>query len=180
MSTILDLVDRQEFTKLFVEELGWDRPDAHKTWTPPTAGEDYTLTQVASFSGLRVWHCPNLPPRSVQRGIDNELSKTNAERLVIFSDGTHQEWRWPRHRQLGGVNAKLMVHPHTVGEPDQNLESRLKAIELGIDDDISLTQLLTRMRVAFDVESAPASQQAAPLTDTPAPPGWSPPRPPCC
>lgn len=166
MSTILDLVDRQEFTELFVEELGWDRPDAHKTWTPPTAGEDYTLTQVASFSGLRVWHCPKLPSRSVQRGIDNELSKTNAERLVIFSDGTHQEWRWPRHRQLGGVNAKLMVHPHTVGEPDQNLESRLKAIELGIDDDITLTQLLSRMRVAFDVESETASQQAARLMGT--------------
>lgn len=166
MSTILDLVDRHEFTKLFVEELGWDRPDAHKTWTPPTAGEDCTLTQVASFSGLRVWHCSRLPSRTVQRSIDNELSKTNAERLVIFSDGTHQEWRWPRHRQLGGVNAKLMVHPHTVGEPDQNLESRLKAIELGIDDDISLTQLLTRMRVAFDVESETASQQAARLMGT--------------
>ncbi|MCJ8503490.1 class I SAM-dependent DNA methyltransferase [Kocuria flava] len=166
MSTILDLVDGHEFTKLFVEELGWDRPDAHKTWTPPTAGEGYTLTQVASFSGLRVWHCPTLPSRSVQRGIDNELSKANAERLVIFSDGTHQEWRWPRHRQLGGVNAKLMVHPHTVGEPDQNLESRLKAIELGIDDDVTLTQLLTRMRVAFDVESETASQQAARLMGT--------------
>lgn len=166
MSTILDLVDRQEFTKLFVEELGWDRPDAHKTWTPPTAGEDYTLTQVASFSGLRVWHCPKLPPRSMQRGIDNELSKTNAERLIIFSEKTHQEWRWPRHRQLGGVNAKLMVHPHTVGEADQNLESRLKAIELDIDDDITLTQLLTRMRVAFDVESETASQQAARLMGT--------------
>lgn len=166
MSTILDLVDRQDFTKLFVDELGWDRPDAHKTWTPPTAGEDYTLTQVASFSGLRVWHCPKLPTRSVQRGIDNELSRTNAERLVIFSDDTHQEWRWPRHRQLGGVNAKLMVHPHTVGEYDQNLESRLKAIELGIDDDITLTQLLTRMREAFDVESETASQQAARLMGT--------------
>lgn len=166
MSTILDLVDRQEFTKLFVEELGWDRPDAHKTWTPPTAGEDYTLNQVASFSGLRVWHCPKLPTRSVQRGIDNELSKTNAERLIIFSDGTHQEWRWPRHRQLGGVNAKLMVHPHTVDEPDQNLESRLKAIELGLDDDITLTQLLSRMRVAFDAESETASQQAARLMGT--------------
>ncbi|WP_187347254.1 hypothetical protein [Kocuria sp. CNJ-770] len=46
MSTILDLVDGHEFTKLFVEELGWDRPDAHKTWTPPTAGEGYTLTQA--------------------------------------------------------------------------------------------------------------------------------------
>lgn len=166
MSTILDLVDRQEFTKLFVEELGWDRPGTHKKWTPPTAGEDFTLTQVASFSGLRVWYCPQLPGRSVQRGIDNELSKTNAERLVIFSDGTHQEWRWPRHRQLGGVNAKLMVHPHTVGEPDHNLESRLKAIELDIDDDITLIQLLTRMRVAFDVESETASQQAARLMGT--------------
>ncbi|TDL44664.1 class I SAM-dependent DNA methyltransferase [Kocuria rosea] len=166
MSTILNLVDRHEFTKLFVEELGWDRPDAHKTWTPPTSGEDYTLTQVASFSGLRVWHCPKLPDRSVQRGIDNELSKTNAERLVIFSDGTYQEWRWPRHRQLGGVNAKLMVHPHTVGESDHNLESRLQAIELGIDEDITLTQLLSRMRVAFDVESETASQQAARLMGT--------------
>lgn len=59
---LLDLVDAHEFRTLFIDELGWDNPD-RPALTLEVDGADYTLNQVAGYKGLRIWHCPVLPPR---------------------------------------------------------------------------------------------------------------------
>ncbi|QSE87904.1 class I SAM-dependent DNA methyltransferase (plasmid) [Rhodococcus pseudokoreensis] len=160
---LLDLVDARDFRTLFIDELGWnnpDRPDA----TFGVDGEAYTLNQVASYKGLRIWHCPVLPPRKTQRMLDVLLSRDNHERLVIFSNERKQEWRWPRRgQQLGGANAKLLVHEHIAQDRTTHLVKRLRAIELDFDDDIRLVELLDRMRDAFDQEAETASVAAARL-----------------
>ncbi|HRE02360.1 MAG TPA: hypothetical protein PLV68_13740, partial [Ilumatobacteraceae bacterium] len=61
----------------------------------------------------------------------------------------------------GGVNAKLLMHRHIVGQPDTHLDQQLRAIEIDLDADITLVDLLSRMRAAFDVEAESASVQAA-------------------
>lgn len=165
MSTnrLLDLVDNHDFRTLFIEELGWDNPD-HPDVRHEVDGTTYTLTNVASFKGLRIWHCPQLPPRPVQRQIDVLVGRDTLERLVIFTSEYKQEWRWPRRSQLGAANAKLLVHPYVPGDPNyRTLAQRLQAIELDFDEDISLVTLLDRMRLEFDQEAETASAQAARL-----------------
>jgi hypothetical protein len=157
---LLDLVDARDFRTLFIDELGWENPD-RPPLTLNVDGNGYTLTQVAGFKGLRIWHCPTLPPRPVQRQIDVLVGKDNLERLVIFSDDRRQEWRWPRRAQLGSANAKLVVHEHLVGDRATHLTDRLRAIELDFDEDLTLVELLNRMRDAFDQEAESASVQAA-------------------
>lgn len=162
---ILDLVDTREFRTLFIDELGWDNPDR----PPLTFGidsTDYTLTQVAGYKGLRIWHCPVVPPRPVQRQLDVLVGKDNLERLVIFTDAQRQEWRWPRRAQLGSTNAKLVIHQHLVGDAGTHLTDRLRAIELDFDEDLPLVALLERMRDAFDKEAETASVAAARLMGT--------------
>lgn len=159
---IAHLVDTGDFRTLFVEELGWSNPD-RPARTVTVGDTTYALTQVAGHKGLRVWQCPVLPPRRVQRIIDAELGRDNAERLLVFSDGSRQEWRWPRKAQTGGVNAKLLVHAHVVGERNDALTTRLAAIALDFTIDVPLVDLLARMRAAFDAESETASAQAARL-----------------
>lgn len=161
-SHLLDLVDSGEFRRLFVEELGWNNPDQPPV-TVDTESRAVPLTQVAGYKGLRIWLCTEIPDRKTQRMIDDHLGRSNHERLVIFTDGTTQEWRWPRRAQMSGANAKLLLHRHTVGQPDPHLDGQLRAIELDIDDDITLVELLTRMRAAFDEEAETASVQAARL-----------------
>lgn len=162
---LLDLVDARDFRALFIDELGWNNPDR-----PPLVfevdGTEYTLTQVAGYKGLRIWHCPTLPPRRTQREIDVLVGKDNLERLVIFTDQHRQEWRWPRRKQLGSTNAKLVVHPHLVGDRTTHLAERLRAIELDFDVDLPLVTLLERMRDAFDREAETASVAAARLMGT--------------
>ena len=113
---------------------------------------------------MAVWVCYQLPTRPKQRLIDAELAKVSAERLVIFTDGGIQDWRWPRHAKLGSVNAKLMAHRHEIGTPDPDLRDRLEAMKIGIDDEsLSLPALVERMRQVFDRESETASSKAARL-----------------
>lgn len=162
---LLDLVDSRDFRTLFIDELGWGNPDQAKL-TLHIDDETFTLTQVAGYKGLRIWHCPELPPRKTQRMIDVLVGKDNHERLVIFSNEHKQEWRWPRRAQLGSANAKLLVHEHLVGDRTTHLTQRLQAIELDFDEDLPLVVLLDKMRDAFDAEAETASVQAARLMGT--------------
>lgn len=162
---LLDLVDAHEFRTLFIDELGWDNPD-RPPLTLEIDGTDYTLNQVAGYKGLRIWHCPVLPPRPVQRQIDVLVGKDNLERLVIFTDEHRQEWRWPRRKQLASSNAKLVVHQYHNGDRTTHLADRLQAIELDFDEDLPLVTLLDRMRDAFDREAETASVAAARLMGT--------------
>jgi hypothetical protein len=160
--SLLDLVDRAQFRQLFIDELGWnnpDRPDLRLIIDDRT----YTLHQVGGYRGLRIWRCDELPDKATQRRIDQLVGADNLERLVIFVSPDRQEWRWPRRAQTGGVNAKLLMHRHVVGQADPHLDQQLRSIEIDLDDEPTLVDLLSRVRAAFDVEAESASVQAARL-----------------
>jgi hypothetical protein len=162
-TTVLADVDARDFRRLFVEHLGWHNADHAPVSFALDDATTYTFTQVAGYKGLRIWTCTVVPDRRTQRALDALLGQTSTERLVIFADEGRQEWRWPRKAQTGGVNAKLMVHPHTPGEHNQSLVTRLTAIAIDFDEDVSLVDLLARMRDAFNAESETAAVQAARL-----------------
>lgn len=160
-SKFMSYVDTADFKNLFIEELGWDQPTA-KPLIVDLEGNTFHVTPVAGFSGLHVWACASLPDRSTQAQIDREVSATSTERLIIFHDSAKQEWRWPRYNKNRGTNmSKLLVHEHVVGHDHSALEQRLQKIALDIDHEITLVQLLERMRTAFDVEESEESSKAA-------------------
>jgi len=159
---LLRLVNDQQFTKLFTEHLGWGLP------TQPTIkakiDDETTLdvTNVADYRGLRVWHCPTVPDRAGQLAVDRVIAKGSNERLLIFTDSTEQEWRWPRYRaQRGTSNPRLVNHSHTVGEANPNLLERLDKITITPGTSPTVPELITRLRDAFDQEAETASVRAA-------------------
>jgi len=161
-AALLGLVDRHEFRDLFVDHLGWSNPDQGELHVDADDGM-HTVTQVAGFKGLRVWFHDGLPSRSTQRQIDQAVGAKNLERLVIFADEHNQAWRWPRRAQMGGANAKLVLHERRVGDSDARLVRQLEAIAIGFDEEITLVDLLSRMRGAFDHEAETTAAQAARL-----------------
>ncbi|QHC68910.1 class I SAM-dependent DNA methyltransferase (plasmid) [Rathayibacter sp. VKM Ac-2759] len=159
---LLAFVDNQDLRELFITELGWNNPD-QPDCKFEVEGHAYSLTQIAGYKGLRIWFCAELPARRIQRTLDELIGQNSHERLVIFADDRRQEWRWPRRAQLGGANAKLLVHRHIVGEADAHMAKQLSTIAIDFDEDISLVELLTKMRAAFDEEAQQASVKAARL-----------------
>lgn len=165
-SPLLELVEKRKFKELFRDYLYWSNPDQ-----PPLTVEveetKYELEQVAGFKGLRVWYCPTLPSKRIQRLIDDQVRKRSTEeRLILFADDYEQAWRWPRRAQLGAANAKLVLHEYKVGSDDQRLVRQLEAIKIGFNEKLTIVELLARMRAAFDYEAETASAQAARLMGT--------------
>lgn len=152
-TALLSYIDRGEFQELFIRELGWSRP-VSGTRSIDVDGDTYDAHEVARYKGIVVWLCPTVPARSVQTRIDDELGKVALERLVIFADAKHQEWRWlKKKRQTANLKPKLLTHEHIVGVDNDRLIFRLKAIAIGFEDEEpSLVEMLSRMHEAFDVE----------------------------
>jgi hypothetical protein len=56
----LGLIDSNEFSSLFVEELGWDRPLSEKKQFVFDSAK-FEITPVASYKGIQVWTCDQIP-----------------------------------------------------------------------------------------------------------------------
>jgi len=164
MTSTLALVDSGEFGRLFIQHLGWNSPTQPPLTVTDPFGNTHTVTQVASFRGMGIWTCPTVPDLTAQRHIDAAVAAKTLERLIIYTDGTQQEWRWPRSssRKRSGPPT-LVPHRHTVGQPNPALVERLGLIAIPMGSEITVPELLDKMREAFDREAETASKQAARL-----------------
>lgn len=171
MTDFMSFVDKGEFTELF-EELGWDqaprslKPVSVKSITVDRGDEpEVTAEPVASQDGLTVWvvRSSSLPSVALQRSVDDKIRQFSAVRLVIFTDGTHQSWRWPRSGATVATNQRLLHHHYTVGNEEQHddLARRLAMIELEIGERIGILEVQARMAKAFNDEAVRRSQQAS-------------------
>ncbi|MCG3769470.1 MAG: hypothetical protein JW384_00592 [Nitrosomonadaceae bacterium] len=164
MSNLLTLVDQGKFTELFLDELGWGAPSLSAFKVSASDAGSFELSQVATYNGMGVWLCQGIPELKVQRQIDSGVAVKNAERLIIYVEGSRQEWRWPRYtRQKSSGRPSLVPHRHTVGQPNSTLVDRLEQITIPLGSTITVPELLQKMRDAFDVEAETASRQAARL-----------------
>lgn len=166
MPNFLSYVDSGRFEELF-EELGWGY--VPRGVSPITVqveeGRPFTAQPVADQAGLRVWvvEADELPTPTEQRIIDAEVQKASQLRLLIFTDGIHQSWRWPRRGATAATNSKLLHHRYTVGDEDlaEDLARRLAMIELPIGETIGILEIQERMASAFNDEAVKRSRQAS-------------------
>lgn len=148
-------VDEAQFSELFVEGLGWDRPSGKaRTLSVSTDSGTLTIEEVATYRGVTVWQCGEIPDRRSQRLVDRAVRQASDERLVIFHDGQRQEWRWPQAKDTQGAGAsRLVLHEHVVGRANPALAQRLAQIEIGLqEDNVTVVEVGRRLRRAFDAE----------------------------
>ncbi|MGX1163503.1 hypothetical protein FBY31_4373 [Arthrobacter sp. SLBN-100] len=163
-ATLLGLVDKHDYQKLFLEHLRWSRPDQQPITVPLDGRGKYHIANVSSYKGLRVWVCPELPNSSDQAAVDRAIAKTSTDRLLIFHDETKQVWRWPvRTLKAGSVTTRLTSHVHVTGMENPKLLRRLQAITLGITESLSATDVIERVKRAFDVETEKETKRASKL-----------------
>lgn len=162
---LMTYVDNGKFIDLF-QELGWDLPPSgNNRLIVITDDGVLTVSPVADQSGLRVWVCAtdSLPNAAAQRAVDVEVSKHSQVRLLIFTDGIHQSWRWPRRGATASTNSKLLRHTYTVGDMEQreDLGRRLAKIELPMDEHIGIAEIQDLMAQAFNEEAVKRSTEAS-------------------
>lgn len=166
MTNYLSLVDSGRFEELF-EELGWGF--VPRGVQPVTVdfegGKRLTANPVADQSGLRVWVVESdiLPAPTEQRLVDAAVNKVSQVRLIIFTDGKNQSWRWPRRGATAATNTKLLHHHYEVGNEElgMDLARRLQMIELPIGEKIGILEIQERMAKAFNDEAVKRSHEAS-------------------
>lgn len=143
-----------DFAKLFIEELGWDRPQSRQPEQIEAGGAQYALTPVADKRGVRIFHCDAVPERSTRQRIEREITKRAYEHLIIFTDTaqTKQIWQWVAREK--GKPAAFREHEWRASTPPDALIQKLDHIAFTLSEEEGLTLAGTtlRMRDAFDRE----------------------------
>ena len=141
-----------DFSRLFVEELGWDHPPASQS--VEVDDRSYELQAVADKSGMvaYVHHAAAIPERTVRMKIERKLVKAAYEHLLVFvdSDQTTQIWQWVRRQT--GQTPRYREHTYRHGQTGELLVQKLQPLAFSLDDEPSTAEVAGRARRAFDVD----------------------------
>lgn len=155
--TARTLLEQFDFPKLFVEELGWDRHGADLS--VPISGSTFALRAVAEKRGMVAWVCQaapgqQIPDRATRKKIETQVAKTTLEHLIIFTDAKRAEQIWCWARREAGRPASVPEHFWYASSGNRGFLQKLETIAFSLAEENTLTlnDVTTRARAAFDVE----------------------------
>ena len=147
-----------DFTRLFVEGLGWNYYQAEQV-PVLVNGREYSLKPVAEKSSFAVYECDssvdnNIPQYPIRRKIEREVAKRTFEHLIIFTDPGRkaQVWQWVK-REIGKPTVCQEI-PFVAGQSGDHLLQRIQPLFVSLEEEPSLNIALvaSRVRAALDVE----------------------------
>lgn len=158
-----------EFTSLFVEVLGWNRPPAERDWVDDMAGDTaYARRALAELGGVVVFQVvasDSWPDEAVRQRVWKQVSQRHAENLLIFTDvrdaPSQSLWYWvKRSRDEATGKQKLLPRRHEYfrGQPTDLFASKLQAMvvelsELDAAGRLPVLEAARRIQAALDVET---------------------------
>jgi hypothetical protein len=151
------LLEKFDFAKLFVEELGWDR---HNAALPvETSGTSNTLKAVAEKRGMVAWVCEapagqQIPDRATRKKIEHQVAKTTLEHLIIFTDSRRAEQIWCWARREAGKPTAVFEHFWYSSSGNRGFLQKLGGIAFSLDEEgkLALPDVTARARAALSVE----------------------------
>ena len=147
-----------DFTRLFVEGLGWNYYQAEPV-AVPVNGREYSLNPVAEKSGFAVYECDssvdnNIPQYPIRRKIESEIAKRTFEHLIIFTDPGRkaQVWQWVK-RETGKPTVCQEI-PFVAGQSGDHLLQRIQPLFVSLEEEplLNIALVASRVRAALDVE----------------------------
>ncbi|MEG3858630.1 Eco57I restriction-modification methylase domain-containing protein [Microcoleus sp. herbarium12] len=146
-----------EFSKLFVQQLGWDNPSSPKTIPAEIEGETYSRTAIAQLLGVVVYEITsasgNIPNSTQRLTIYREIVQISRENLLIFIDQnrTKSLWYWVK---CEGTKLYPRDHVYVKREPCDLLLSKVTAlkVELAELETLSVIDVAQRLQAGLDVE----------------------------
>lgn len=149
-----------EFTRLFVEELGWSHPSSAKPIPMAVKGASFTRRGIAELSDVVVMEIvaenDAVPDAAQRAAIHKEIAKLHHENVLIFVDSQRSQslWYWVK-RQNGAISPRSHIFVH--GQPGDLLLSKLAAMAMDFsdfDDDgrVPLIEVTDRLKQALDIE----------------------------
>jgi hypothetical protein len=155
-----DLLQRFQFSTLFIEELGWSQPASRRPITFEAANESFLRDQIAELSGVVVFEITTsdgrIPDSKTRTAIHKQISKLHHENLLIFIDHkrTQSLWYWVK-REDGKSYPR--EHWYFNGQPGDLFLSKLSSMVVDISEfdetgRLPIVEAASRLKKALDVE----------------------------
>lgn len=149
-----------EFSRLFIEELGWSQPSSKRPIAFNYHEEPFTRRQIAQLAGVVVFEVSNqngqIPDAKTRAALHKEITAIHHENLVIFIDQnrTQSLWYWVKRESKRIIPRE---HLYVRGQPGDLFLSKLSAMVVDISElddhgDISVLEVADRLKKALDVE----------------------------
>lgn len=149
-----------DFSKLFIEELGWSQPASRQTVAMTHKDAGFTRRQLAQLAGVMVLEITaqngQIPDAKTRAAVHKEISSLHHENLLIFVDErrTQSLWYWVK-RQDGKSSAR--DHIYVRGQPGDLFLSKLNSMVFDISDfdeagNVPLVEVADRLKEALDIE----------------------------
>jgi Eco57I restriction-modification methylase len=149
-----------EFSKLFIEELGWSRPSSRLTVSMTCKAQVFSRRQVAQLAGVVVFEVTaqngQIPDARTRAALHKEIAAHHHENLLIFVDAlrTQSLWYWVRRK-----NGKTFPRDHIYvrGQPGDLFLSKINSMFFDIREfdetgNVPLVEVTDRLREALDIE----------------------------
>jgi hypothetical protein len=153
-----DCLQSFDFKRLFIEELGWSRPQGMKAVSIERPGHAWQASAIAELSGVVAFLVAGMPERSERIEIQRRLAELAHENLAIFVDHadrpTQSLWLWVKRE---GSKRFPREHLYVKGQPGDLFVSKISGIVVDLNEldergGFPLAELVARMQAALDVE----------------------------
>ncbi len=154
------LLQQFDFTRLFVDELGWSNPSSSKTGSMMVKGIACNRREVAQLSGVVVIEVYTddgvIPDAAGRTAIHKEIAKLHHENVLVFVDAKRSQslWYWAKRE-----DRKLLprTHIYVHGQSGDLLLSKLSAMAVDFADfddagHVPLLEVTNRLKQALDIE----------------------------
>jgi hypothetical protein len=155
-----DLLQKFDFSTLFIEELGWSRPTTRKAVPWTDNGTTFERRQIAELSGVVVFEIAtqggSIPDAKARATIHKEIAKLHHENLLIFLDQkrTQSLWYWVKRE---GGKTYPREHLYVRGQPGDLFLSKLGTMVVDLSDfdetgAVPVVEVASRLKQSLDVE----------------------------
>lgn len=144
-----------DFTRLFITEMGWNHFRGYAELTPLTVNEvTYRMKSVAERNGFQIITCPvqQIPSSAVCRKMDYQLRRQANDYICIFyiPHTEHHQWMAP----VKNVDKRdiVTIEYERVAQTDF-LYSKLDGLIFALDEQTTIVDVKARVQGAFAVNS---------------------------
>lgn len=157
-----------DFTRLFIDVLGWNRASTESAWEHDSAGEtSFTRRTVAELGGvvaIQVVTDNGWPDEQQRLRVWKHIAHRHVENLLIFTDqqtgASQSQWYWvkkDKHPETGKPRLTARRHDYFKGQPVDLFASKLQTMvvelsELDASGRLPVLEAARRIAAALDVE----------------------------
>src|ERR1043166_7857213 len=141
VSTTRDRLQKFEFARLFVEELGWSHPKLRQPVKAQLTAKNssplsYSRAPIAQLAGVIVFEVAagdGIPDAKARAAIQKQVAEEHVENLLIFLDANRTQSLWYWVKREGG-KAHPRDHLYVRGQPGDLFLSKLAAMVVDISE----------------------------------------------